>query len=541
MIRERIKFWGAPGCGKTDRLIGIVNDELDHGTRPDDMIYTSFTRAACKEAMQRALNSEAGMFYEKGDFPWFRTEHAICYKLLGLKKDQVFAGKNQQEFIDKYPAYSVSRITLEADLEIREHTAILQTLGDYYEFFILWMHNMMLPFDNAMQQFRRNQIELPDEFTPSGARTYMERRETFKKERGLLDFHDMIRMVTELKACPPNIKVLIGDELQDCNASLYKLLEMWAAQVERVYVAGDPLQSIFRWSGSSPELFDEFPGELEVLPHSHRLPPQIKDYAEKIIALANLPFPKFTAADKVGEITYNGHVNKIDWLNLGPTFLLARTHWQLYRLSKELKQMGVPYTAGERQRIWTPLESSKGEAYLTLIKLHAREKVNADDLRALAKHTREPWLLRGAKTRIKELAQAEYSFKEIAHFFKPDFLSVIAEDFAPVLCKDIEEDDRSYLHRVYKKCGVSAFLKQPDIVLSTIHGSKGREKETVVISQELGKKVYDSFLKDKQSEVFVAYVAATRSMKRIIMLQRETPESFPYPRMNGAEKEEKTK
>jgi superfamily I DNA/RNA helicase len=325
---------------------------------------------------------------------------------------------------------------------------------------------------------------------------------------------------------------LIADEMQDCGRPLYKILEMWATEGNlSTYVAADPYQAIFKWAGTSAELFDEFPGVLNILPHSHRLPPQIKDYAEKIIALANLPFPKFTAADKVGEITYNGHVNKIDWLNLGPTFLLARTNRQLYKLSQELKQMGVPYTAGGGPPIWTPLESSKGEAYLTLIKLHARERVNADDLRALAKHTHEPWLVRGAKTRIKELVQAEYNFKEIAHFFKPDFLSVIADDFAPVLCKDIDEDDRSYLHRVYKKCGVAAFLKPPDIVLSTIHGSKGREKETVVISQELGKKVYDSFLKDKQSEVFVAYVAATRSMKRIIMLQRESPESFPYPRI----------
>jgi hypothetical protein len=51
----------------------------------------------------------------------------------------------------------------------------------------------------------------------------------------------------------------------------------------------------------------------------------------------------------------------------------------------------------------------------------------------------------------------------------------------------------------------------------------------------MGRRVYEGFLADKKSEVFVAYVAATRSMKRIIMLPRETPESFPYPRMNGGE------
>ena len=131
------------------------------------------------------------------------------------------------------------------------------------------------------------------------------------------------------------------------------------------------------------------------------------------------------------------------------------------------------------------------------------------------------------------MVDAEYAFKDVAHFFSQNFLDTVAEDLSVILCQDIDEGDKSYLHRVYKKCGVAAFMKKPDIVLSTIHGSKGQEKETVVISPEMGRRVYESFLTDKKSEVFVAYVAATRSMKRIIMLPRETPESFPYPRQNG--------
>lgn len=500
--------------------------------QPDEIIYTSFTRAACNEAIRKAqMTSEIN--YKKEDFPWFKTEHAICFKLLGLKKDYVFTDKKLQEFSDKYPAYKFTA-SHGYSFQERHYEVMLQSLGDYYEFFISWMDNMMMPFADAIKQFIKDQKDLPAEFSVSGAQTYMERRDAFKQENCLWDFNDMIYTAAQRRLCPAAAKVLIFDEAQDASKSLFNLIDIWAEQCERVYLGGDKFQSIFQFAGASPELFDAFQAELQVLPHSYRLPPQIKEYAERILGLANLQLPQFSAADKAGEIR-NAQLNTIDWLDLGPAFVLARTRWQLKELGDRLKLMGVPF-AMERLGE-SPLESSKGAAYCTLIKLQARERVNADELRALAKHTRQPWLVHGAKTRIKDLVQAEYAFKDVAHFFSQNFLDTIAEDFSAVLCQDIDEGDKSYLHRVYKKCGIHAFMKKPDIVLTTIHGSKGREKETVVISPELGRRVYDGFLTNKKAEVFVAYVAATRSMKRIIMLPRESPESFPYPRMNGGKNE----
>lgn len=536
---ERIRFWGPPGTGKTSRLIGIVNDELDHGVKPDEIIYTSFTRAACNEAIRKALMSSE-VHYKKEDFPWFRTEHAICFKLLGLKKDYVFTDERLLEFSDKYPTYKFTA-SRGYSFQERHNETMLQSLGDYYEFFISWMDNRVMPFEDAIKQFIKEQRDLPSEFSISGATTYTERREAFKQENSLWDFNDMIYNVTQRGLCP-KAKVLIFDEAQDAGKNLYKLIALWAKKAHRTYIAGDKFQAIYLWAGSDPELFDQFEGDLEVLPHSHRLPPEIKDYARRILALANLQLPDFSAADRVGEIK-TGQMNTIDWLQLAKegqgaakgAFVLARTRGHLKELGERLKLMGVPFAMERLDE--SPLECSKGEAYLTLLKLQAKERVNADELRALAQHTRQPWLVYGAKTRIKNLVQAEYDFKDIAHFFTQDFVDTLPEDISAILCKDMDEGDKSYLRRVYKKCGVTAFMKKPDIVLTTIHGSKGREKETVVISPEMGRRVYDSFLINKQSEVFVAYVAATRSMKRIIMLPRETPESFPYPRLNGAKED----
>ncbi len=530
MSRERIKFWGVPGTGKTTRLIGIVNDEIDkNDVRPEEIIYTSFTRAACTEAVHRVLTSEAGTVFKKDNFPWFRTEHAICFKLLGLKKEIVFTDKKMQEFSDRYPAYKFTA-THGYSFQERHYETMLQSLGDYYEFFISWMDNNMMPFPAAIKQFIGMMKDLPSEFSVAGAQTYMERREEFKRANSLWDFSDMIYTCAKRQICP-EVKVIVADECQDMSPLLWNLIEFWASQCERVYVGGDKFQAIFGFAGASPELFENFDADLQILPHSYRLSPQVKDYAGKILSLAGLQLPEFSVADKVGEIK-NQQLNSIDWLNIGPAFLLARTRWQLRELSDRLKIMGVPFSM---ERLGEgPLESSKGEAFCTLIKLQSHERVNADELRSLAKHTRQPWLVKGAKTRIKDLAQADYTLQQVQHFFSQNFLDSLKEDFVDILCQDIDESDKSYLHRVYKKCGVHAFLKKPDLILTTMHGSKGRQKETVIISPEMGRRVYDSFLTDKKSEVFVAYVAATRSMQRIIMLPRETPESFPYPRLNGA-------
>lgn len=524
MKQQRVKIWGPPGTGKTTKLLEIVMIELEAGREPSDIIYTSFTRAACNVAVTRALN-EFGLHaeYKREDFPYFRTEHAICFKLLGLKKDQVFTGNWLEEFANKYPVYRYSANNAYS-FQDRNYELMLQTLGDYYEFFMSWMDSMMLPFDQAIRTFINIQRGLPADFAIEGAREYMRRRDEFKLENKLWDFTDMLNSTIQ-KGLVPKCTMMIADEMQDASPLLWKLIEMWSQHMAQTYVAGDPYQSIYTFAGASPELFFDFKAEQEILAHSYRLTPQIKDFAQRIITLSGLEFPKFTTDGRQGSITYT---NTIDWAKLGPAFLLSRTRWYLREFSVRLQALGIPYTIERGPE--SPLTSSKGTAFLTLLKLSNKAKVNADELRDLARHTRAPWLVKGAKTKIKMLANAEYSMKEIEHFFTQSFKDVIhTENFVQILNQSIDEADTSYLSKVFRNYGVTAFQKVPDLILTTIHGSKGREKPTVILSPEMGRKAYANFLLNKQSEVFVAYVAATRTMGRLIILPRETPESFPYP------------
>ena len=71
-------IFGPPGTGKTTRLIEIVQQELDSGTRPESIAFVSFSRKAAEEARERAA-SKLNMDVEQmvGDRAPF-SEHELA-------------------------------------------------------------------------------------------------------------------------------------------------------------------------------------------------------------------------------------------------------------------------------------------------------------------------------------------------------------------------------------------------------------------------------------------------------------------------------
>jgi superfamily I DNA/RNA helicase len=115
--------------------------------------------------------------------------------------------------------------------------------------------------------------------------------------------------------------------------------------------------------------------------------------------------------------------------------------------------------------------------------------------------------------------------------FTDEFMKSVGNgDFVTVLCKDFDPDDRAYLFRVLKKAGRAAFEDEPKVVLTTIHGSKGREKPTVYLCPDMTRRVWDGFVRDKESESLVFYVGATRAIDKLVVLAPEQYYSFPLPR-----------
>ncbi len=524
MTKERLRIWGAPGTGKTTKLINIVEEEMSRGIHPEEIVFASFTRAAAHEARQRAINKFGG---EIQDYPYFNTEHSICYRLLGLERTQVFNRKKLKEF-GKVNRYEFSWSSTD-DLRSRHQEAMLQTAGDYYEFFTQYMKDSMLPFDEAYLVFNRGN-DVPVEFTRPGLLKYLERREEYKQENRLWDFPDMILGTIQRGFVPFGMRVLILDEMQDSSKLLWELAEFWSSKAERVYIAGDPLQTLYSWSGARPESFFEFEAEEEILKVSYRLTKQMKDFAKQIIMRTQYPFPNFESSGREEEILRTTF-NHINWAEVGESFLLLRTRYLISQAVDYFIRAGIPFISERGPQ--SPLATDKGSAFHTLLKIRERREVFTKELVELTKFTKRPFLEYGAKASIKRLDERGYTRNQLKSIgFTGMFLErVLSDNFFDILSSGISDSDKAYLYKMFRLHGRGVFQKLPDLTITTIHGSKGREKPTVFVSPDMTMKVWNGYLKNKDPESLVYYVACTRAIDNLVLLAPQGSYSYPLPRV----------
>jgi len=521
---EHLKINGPPGTGKTRYLLDICEREMAKGTAPWEIAFCSFTRAAVNEARDRARAQFGGEF---DDYRWFATEHSICFRLLQLSRSQVFTKKRLRDFGRRYHYDFTGEEDSKDSLEQRYQEGMLKSVADHCEFFVSYMHNRMLPFDAAYREFIRIN-DVPDGFTRTGLQTYIERRERYKQEHNLCSFDDMITRALERRLFPIGVRVLILDEAQDCSPLLWELIKFWCQNVESYYIAGDPLQTLYFWAGSSPELFYDFPGEEETLGHSYRLTRSVKAFAERIIRRTELPFPQYVSSDREGSVGYRP-LSSVDWGNVGDCFLLARTRWLISQFTEYFLSAGVPFTSERGKH--SPLDTTKGKAFYCLMKLANGERASETELATLVKHTGAPFLQRGAKKKVRSLVEGMYGLPALAQMgFTPTFMKAIRDGFQDILTRDFEDYERAYLLRVMRRYGHQAFEEPSKLTITTIHGSKGREKPTVYLCPDLTRRVWDGYTRDRTSETLVYYVGATRAIDELVVLTPQQRYVFPLPR-----------
>ncbi len=166
-----------------------------------------------------------------------------------------------------------------------------------------------------------------------------------KAEAGLIDFEDLleltVRMYEEddwaLAAVRERYRAFTVDEYQDVNLIHQSLLELWLGEVDDLCAVGDDYQSIYGFTGASPEwllgLPRRFPQATVVrLEANYRSSPQV-------LALANRLVPKLGGAEKTLRATRPaGPEPELRGFDSGEdegAFVLARV--------KTLAAEGVPY------------------------------------------------------------------------------------------------------------------------------------------------------------------------------------------------------
>lgn len=524
---QRVKLIGPPGTGKTETLKNIVREKLEQGYDINEIVYTTFTNAAANEAAERVC-SDLGL-YERPD--WFRTEHSCCFRLMNLSPDRTMTRRWLRRFAHKYNYHYSWEQNYHEGYELMDaegrflSDAMLKTVGDYCEFFYGLSRNLLVSPMTVWNRRMKGQ-ELPKELNERSFLDYCYRRDEFKRENQLHDFPDMISGCIE-RGLHPGMKILICDEAQDMSPLQWKLINFWAQFTDEFYVAGDYLQSVYGFQGAEPEMLLTLDADEETLKQSYRLTPEVKRFSEQIARMTGLPYPSFNADEREGEV-FRKAFTSIDWMALPETFVLCRTRYLLRLVSDHLMSRMIPFIS-ERGEM-NPIQRKEGYALRAILKIRNDMLVSDAEIRAIVELTSQPFIERGVKTHIKKLLQGEYSRRQLWHLgFTKEFFDRL-KDPDTILVRAADIPSRRYLMQVLDRYGLNY---QPHITLTTMHGSKGRERDLVILNPDLTRTTWDTFCREPMGEILLQYVAATRARQKLMVLHPREMVAFPLPKIDA--------
>jgi DNA helicase-2/ATP-dependent DNA helicase PcrA len=124
----------------------------------------------------------------------------------------------------------------------------------------------------------------------------MDSYETLKKERNLLDFDDILMLMSAAIRSRPDIATAVHsayrwftvDEFQDVNPLQKSVLDLWVGERDDLCVVGDPSQTIYSFTGASSKYLLDFvatyPSATQIeLVRCYRCSPEIVKMANSVI------------------------------------------------------------------------------------------------------------------------------------------------------------------------------------------------------------------------------------------------------------------
>ena len=485
---------GPPGTGKTSTLLGLIEDELEKGTEPEQIGFFTFTKKAVNEGKERAMDK---FNIANKDLPFFRTLHSLAFRQLGLTRENVISRSDILDLNDK----------LNLRLTGRTSSDDGHIFGMTHDDRLAFIENLARMRNVSLEQ---QWHEVDDAVGWFELERFARGLRLFKEDRLLVDYTDMLEQFLK-EGTVPTLDVMFVDEAQDLSPLQWSVVRKLAEKATRIYVAGDDDQAIYKWAGADVDYLIQNSKNALVLKQSYRVPAAVHKVAKQCIGqVRSRIYKEWNPRKEQGLVQWEPTIELIN-MEKGDWLVLARTNYLLEEVDAYCRNEGWFFEVKGRAGIseakvravihWERL--FKGQAIplsecaniLKYMKVKNFKKLDLLDANVLIQY-------QDLKNNFPDLPNGHWF--DVFNLFSPKEVSYI----------------RAMLRRGEK------ITKQPRIRLSTIHAAKGGEATNVVLLTDITTRVYKNYQENPDDENRVFYVGVTRTKENLYLIEPKTTRCY---------------
>ena len=486
---------GPPGTGKTSTLLGLLEEELDRGTCPEDIGFFTFTKQAVQEGKSRAMSRFS---ITKTQLPYFRTLHSLCFFQLGLSKDSVMGSRDIGELNQKLNLRLTGSVNSEeghiSSISKDDKLLFIENLSRMRQ---ISLESQWHDADDAVGWFELERFS-------NGLKL-------FKKDRLLIDYTDMLQLFLD-RGRAPKLDVMFVDEAQDLSPLQWAVVRKLCESADRIYIAGDDDQAIYRWAGADVDYLIRNSKDAMILKQSYRIPSSVHTIAQQCIGqVASRIHKVWEPRKEVGHVSWEPSYESID-MEHGQWLVLARTNYLLNGIEEHCRSEGWFYKSKNR----TSVSEKKVKAVKDWETLRKGGVIPIIDLTKVLLYMKIPVPISLERTDF----DSNVSFEQ-AQGYVPS----LKKEYWYDLFEGIPVSERSYIRAMLRRG--EKITKDPRIKLSTIHAAKGGEADNVILLTDISNRIYKSYQQNPDDESRVFYVGLTRAKENLFLIEPQTQKYFP--------------
>lgn len=513
------------GTGKTRAITHrIAYGVLSGVYQPQRVLAVTFTARAAGEMRTRLRDLGVGGVQA-------RTFHAASLRQLHYFWPQAIGGASPEVMPHKASAVAEAG----SRLRLRLDSPAIRDLSSEIE----WSKVSLLTPDSYAAAATAARREPPAGLDATAMARLIAAYEEVKTDRGVIDFEDVLLLMVGIlreheevaRAVRNQYRHFVVDEYQDVNRLQQTLLDLWLGERRDICVVGDPAQTIYSFTGASPEHLLSFrtrhPDARTVeLVRNYRSTPQVVTLANLVLRgpggqrrsgsvelraqRADGPVPELVVADNDPDEAAAVASRIASLLDAGhppsEIAVLFRTNGQSEAFESALAERGIPYLVRGGERFFSRKEVRDA---VVLMRGAARSDDGSVPLPDLARDvlvgagwSREAPTSGGAARERWESLAALAGLAD-------DLFATDPQARMPALVRELEE-----------RAAASHAPTVQGVTLASFHAAKGLEWDTVFLvgcSDGLLPITMADTPEAVEEERRLLYVGVTRARERLVL------------------------